>query len=439
MPVLKSVPRTRGKAKIKISEKRKQVKAMLEKMKSEDLDVTLTLIQELIPNGLIAAKEEMEKEVRKLTGKRYKHGKENVSWGSQAGSIYLRDQKIPIDVPRVRNKKQKKEVSLETYQKLQEPYKADKQTMLKLLCGISMHKYAKCADLVPEVFGISASNLSKRFRQSTAAKVQRLKTRSLSLDDFICIFIDGKRYARDGLLVALGITTSGAKVVLDIEHSHSENGLVVEQMLDRLVRRGLKYEDGLLFIVDGSKGLIKGIKNKFKEYAFIQRCQWHKRENIISYLDKAQKEVYKRRLRLAYQKTTYKEASESLELIYRQLVKTNLSAAGSLKEGLEETLTLHKLGLSAELKKSLNTTNCIESVMSQLAQYTDKVDRWRDSYQLIRWTAASLLEIEPMLKTVSNARYLNVLRFKMQEEIRKRQEKKYGKPVEDEIMELMLI
>ncbi len=116
-----------------------------------------------------------------------------------------------------------------------------------------------------------------------------------------------------------------------------------------------------------------------------------------------------------------------------------MSAAGSLKEGLEETLTLHKLGLSAELKRSLNTTNCIESVMSQLAQYTDKVDRWRDSYQLIRWTAASLLEIEPMLKTVSNAKYLNVLRFKMQKEIKKRQEKKDERPIEDEIMELMLI
>ena len=439
MPVLMSVPRVRGKAKVKISEKRKQVKAMLKKMKSEDLDVTITLIQELIPNGLMAAKEEMEKEIQQLTGERYKHGKENVSWGSQPGSIYLRDQKIPIDVPRVRNKKRNQEVPLKTYQKLQEPYKADKQTMLKILCGISMHKYAKCAELIPEVFGISASNLSKRFRRNTAAKVRRLKTRSLALDDFICIFIDGKRFAKDGLLVVLGITTSGVKVILDIEHSHSENGYVVEQLLDRLIRRGLKYEAGLLFVVDGSKGLIKGIKNKFKEFAFIQRCQWHKRENIISYLDKSQKEVYKRRLRSAYQKTTYKEAHTALELIYRQLAEINLSAAGSLKEGLEETLTLHKLGLSSELKKSLNTTNCIESVMSQLAQYTDKVDRWQGSYQLIRWTSAALLEIEPMLKTVSNSKYLNVLRFKMQEEIKKRQEKKYGKPIEDEIMELMLI
>ncbi|MFH1505305.1 MAG: transposase [Candidatus Omnitrophota bacterium] len=439
MPAVISVAKKRGKAKIKISEKRKQVKAMLEKMKSEDLDVTISLIQELIPNGLEAAIEEMEKEVKRLTGIRYKHGKENRSWGKQPGSIYLRDQKTPIEVPRVRNKKENKEVPLETYKKLQSPYKADKQTMLKLLCGISMHKYAKCAELIPEVFGISASNLSKRFRKGASEKIRRLKTRSLALEDFICIFIDGKRYAKDGLLIVLGITTSGVKVILDIEHSYSENRHVVEQLLDRLIRRGVKYEDGLLFIVDGSKGLINGIKNKFKEYAFIQRCQWHKRENIISYLDPAQKEVYKRRLRSAYQKTTYKEANEALELIHRQLVEINLSAAGSLKEGLEETLTLHKLGLSAELKKSFNTTNCIESVISQLAQYTDKVDRWRNSYQLLRWTAVALLEIEPILNKVSNARYLKVLRFKMQQEIKKRQEKKYGKPIEDEIMELMFV
>ncbi len=439
MPVGNSLSKKRGKAKVKISEKRKQVKALLDKMKSEDLDVTIGLIQELIPNGLQASIEQMEKEVKRLTGVRYKHGKENGSWGKQAGSIYLRDQKIPIEVPRVRSKKENKEVPLETYKKLQSPYKTDSQTMLKLLYGISMHKYAKCAELIPEVFGISASNLSKRFRKGAAEKVRRLKTRSLSLYDFLCVFIDGKRYAKDGLLIVLGITTSGIKVILDIEHSHSENGIVVEQLLERLIQRGLKYEDGILFVVDGSKGLISGIRNKFQEYAFIQRCQWHKRENVVSYLSPDQKEVYKRRLRLAYKKTTYKEAREALDIIYRQLLDVNMSAAGSLMEGLEETLTLHKLGLSTELRRSFNTTNCIESVISQLAQYTDRVDRWRNSYQLLRWTASALLEIEPILNKVSNARYLKVLRFKMQQEIKKRQEKKYGKPIEDEIMELMLI
>jgi len=261
----------------------------------------------------------------------------------------------------------------------------------------------------------------------------------LSLYDFTCIFIDGKRYAKDGLLVILGVTSSGEKMILDIEHAHSEHSKVIEQLFDNLLKRGLKYEDGLLFIVDGSKGLISGIKKKFQEYAFIQRCQWHKGENVVSYLAKPQRVIYKRKLQEAYKKTTYKEAKESLMTLYYELANINIAAANSLKEGMEETLTLHNLGLSCELRRSLNTTNCIESVMSQLAAYTDKVDRWRGSYQLIRWTASALLQIEPALKKVGCARYLNVLRFKMKEEIKKRQEKKMDKQEIDEMMELVTI
>ena len=119
-------------------------------------------------------------------------------------------------------------------------------------------------------------------------------------------------------------------------------------------------------------------------------------------------------------------AKEDLKIICYELSRINQSSANSLMEGLEETLTLHKLGLSSELRRSLNTTNCIESVMSQLGQYTDKVDRWHNSYQLLRWTAASLLEIEPNLNKICGANYLNVLRFKLKEEIKKRRQKKYG-------------
>ena len=439
MPVLKSVPRTRGKAKVKISEKRKATEAILDNLKTDSLDVTIALIQELIPIGLQAVGEQLQLEVEKLTGKRYEHGKENVRWGEQPGSVYLRDQKVPISVPRVRNKKDKTEIPLEAYKKFQTVYKDDAKTFLKILNGISMHKYASCAELVPEVFGISASNLSKRFKNATKLKVRQLKHRMLSLYDFTCIFIDGKRYAKDGLLVILGVTSSGEKMILDIEHSHTEHSKVVDQLFDNLLKRGLKYEDGLLFIVDGSKGLISGIKKKFQEYAFIQRCQWHKRENVISYLDKSQRVIYKRRLQEGYKKTTYKEAKEYLIALYYELANINIAAANSLKEGMEETLTLHRLGLSSELRRSLNTTNCIESVMSQLASYTDKVDRWRGSYQLIRWTASALLQIEPALKKVGCAKYLNVLKFKMKEEIKKRQEKKIDKQEIDEIMELVAV
>ncbi len=298
--------------------------------------------------------------------------------------------------------------------------------MLKLLNGISTHKYRESAELVPEVFGISASNVSKRFKYATKENLWRLKNRSIYEHDIICIFIDGKRYAEEGLIVVLGITMEGKKIILDIVQSHTEASEVTEQILENLIERGLRYKEGLLFIVDGSKGIIKGIRAKFQEYSFIQRCIWHKEQNVVSYLNKSQGELCKMVLKRAYKKTSYEEANRELERLYNELVITNESAANSLLEGMEETLTLHSLGLSPELCKSLNNTNCIESIMSQLGQYTDKVDRWRNSNQLLRWNASALLEIEPNLKKIRGYRYLNVLRFKMREDIKKRQEKKYG-------------
>lgn len=428
MPVEISIPKVRGKAKIKVIEKRKMTQEMLERVNSEDLDVTIELIQALIPYGLKAVEEKLKYEVELLAGKRYQHGKENTRWGKQPGSVYLRDQKVPLMVPRVRNKKLNQEIPLETYQKLQKPYLSDRQTMLKLLNGISMRKYRECAELVPEVFGISASNLSRRFKEKTAEMLQRLKTRSLSSYDFVCIFIDGKRYAKDGLLIALGVTIEGKKIILDVEQTHTESTIVMSEFIDKLLERGLKFEEGLLFVVDGSKGIIRAIENRLQEYAFIQRCLWHKQQNVTSYLNETQKQICKRRLKEAYQKTSYKEAKIALEQLHRELSQVNLSAANSLLEGMEETLTLHRLGLSPELCKSLNSTNCIESVMAQLGQYTDKVDRWQNSYQVLRWTAAGLLEIEPTLNKIKGFRYLKILRLKMKEEIKIRQEKKYGSP-----------
>jgi transposase-like protein len=277
-----------------------------------------------------------------------------------------------------------------------------------------------------------------RFKSRTSLLVRELQTRSLSRYDFVSIFIDGKRYAKDGLLIALGVTIDGKKVILGIEQTSTENALVVDRFFDKLIERGLKFEAGILFIVDGSKGLIKSIETKFQEYAFIQRCLWHKRENVIRYLSKSQQEICKRRLQSAYQKTNYKEAKDALEILYQELSQINQTAANSLLEGLEETLTLHHLGLAPELCKSLNTTNCIESVMSCLSQYTDKVDRWHNSYQLLRWTAASLLQIEPYLQRVQGFRYLKVLRFKMQEEIKERQDVKYGRKFKESLEPIVI-
>ena len=306
------------------------------------------------------------------------------------------------------------------YQRLQQPLNDDRQTILKLLNGISTHRYEQSAELVPEVFGISASNVSKRFKVKSAEALRKLSNRSLANEDILCIFIDAKRFAKDGLLLALGVTTDGKKIVLGIEQSYSENSKVAEEFLERLIERGLRFEEGILFVVDGSKGIRRAIENRFAEQGFIQRCQWHKRENVIAYLDPTQQALCRRRMQDAYQKTTYKEAKAALMRLHQELEKVNQSAANSLLEGLEETLCLHQLGVSPEIGKSLNTTNCIESVMSQIEQYTQKVDRWHNSAQILRWNAASLLEIEPKLRKIKGFRCLKVLRYKMQQEIKER-------------------
>ena len=423
MPAEISIPKRRGKAKVKVSTKRAMADAVLQEVNSQGFDMDVAMIQGLIPLGLKAVEDRLQREVVLLAGKRQALGKENVRWGKQAGSVYLRDQKVPIMHPRVRNKAMDTEVPISGYEQMQEPYRGDRQTMLRLLQGISTHKYSESMELVPEVFGISASNLSRRFKKNTLVQLRALKNRSLKGYDFVCVIVDGKRYAEDGLLVALGITIDGVKVILDIDQSHSENSNVVRQLFDRLIERGIRFEEGILFIVDGAKGIIGAIKRQFEEYAFIQRCQWHKQQNVTGYLNDSQKAICKRQLQAAYAQTTYREAKAGLDKLYRELQSVNESAANSLLEGLEETLTLHHLGLSPELCKSLNTTNCMESVMAQLGQYTDKVDRWHNSSQILRWTAAGLLEIEPRLHKIRGYRYLNLLRVKMREEIKRRQEK----------------
>jgi transposase-like protein len=197
----------------------------------------------------------------------------------------------------------------------------------------------------------------------------------------------------------------------------TENSRSVEQFLQKLIERGLKYKDGLLFIVDGSKGIIKAVEIAFPSSAVIQRCQYHKIENVVSYLPRGLQAIWRAKLRAAYKQTKYESAKRALEKLESELHEINPSAAKSLEEGLEETLSLHRLGLSSELGKSFSSTNCIESVMSQLGQYTDKVDRWRGGDHIQRWTASGLLELEPRLNKVKGFRYLKLLKMRLKEEV----------------------
>lgn len=425
-----NLAKKRGKAKVKIANKRERAMERIMDTYSEHLDVRLAVIQDLIPLGLKAVAEELQSEVRRLAGKKNSHGHEHVRWGSQNGSVYLREEKVPIRVPRVRSKAAEKEVTLESYKRLQKPFNDDGNILKRLLHGLSTHKYNESSTLAAEAFGVSASSLSKRFKRCSARQLKELQTRSLTKHDIVALFVDGKRYAKDGVMVAMGITMDGEKIILGIEQVHSENGNAIGQWFDRLIKRGLKYESGVLFIVDGSKGILKAIKNKFGEYAIMQRCRWHKRENVVSYLSDADKVVFRRRLQKAYNKTTHKEALSALKTIHRDLEEINISAANSLAEGLDETLTMHELGLSVELARSLSTTNCIENIMSQIGAYTDKVDRWHNSSQIQRWTAASALDIEPRLRKIRGYKFLKVLRFKLESIVESRLQKRKAKTTE---------
>jgi putative transposase len=424
-----NVSKRRGKAKIKVTDKRKGVMEKIAQNYSEEFDVQIAVIQELIPLGLHEVSKRLQEEVTRLAGKRHERGGDNARWGSQNGSVYLRDQKFPVKVPRVRDTVAQKEVSLETYQGLQKPFADDGKTVLRLLHGLSTHRYEESSSLAAEAMGLSASSLSRRFKKSTAGALKQFQDRCLSGYDIIGVFVDGKRYADDGLMVAMGVTMDGRKIFLGVEHIHRENHKAIGQWFEHLVARGLRFEEGILFIMDGSKGIEKAVRRYFEKYAFIQRCQWHKRENVTAYLDDMQQELCRRRMQEAYAKTTYKEAKTELEKLHTELLSVNASAANSLAEGLEETLTLHRLGLAPELAKSLNTTNCLESAMSQLGQYTDKVDRWHNSDQILRWSAAVLMDMEPRLYKIRGFRYLKTLRVKMKQIIQQRQSA--GKSVKD--------
>ena len=431
---MESVSRSERKWKKKVSQRREAIKMMGGMAEIDNLDVKVSLIQALIPVGLEKLGNELQQEVKKLAGEKGTHGKDNTRWGKQWGSVYMLDQKVPVEIPRVRNKAAKAEIPLETYQKMQQPYQEDERIFKKLLNGLSMNKYEESAEIVPEVFGLSPSNMSKRFKKVTAGRLRHLRIRRLGRYDFTAIFIDGKRFAEEGIVVAVGITLKGEKIILGIEQMNTENHRALGQFFDKLITRGLRFEEGLLFIVDGSKGITKAIKTRFKGYSLIQRCQWHKRENVVSYLSRPQQEIWRRKLQHAYSKTTYSEAKSALIELSNELERINSSAANSLREGLEETLTINKLKLTTELRKSFSSTNCIESILSQVEQYTQRVDRWRNGFHMQRWVAAGLLEVEPRLNKVSGSQYLNLLRERIKEELEQIQEKDNDSLQEQEII-----
>ena len=289
----------------------------------------------------------------------------------------------------------------------------DSRVFSRVMNGISTKKYEETATVLPETFGIKRSSVSRRFIKTCAAKLQTLRERDLSGFDIVAIFIDGKAFADNEIIIALGVTMTGEKVILGLIEASSENTSVCRDFIKDLVDRGLKIDQGILFIIDGSKGIRAGIKSVLGHKAFIQRCQWHKRENIVSYLSTKEQQRFRCKLERALAVPDEEKSRRYLAAIGTELQTMNESAYKSLQEGFEEILTLHRLRLPKELVTSLRTTNPIENLNSLLGQYTDRVDCWKTSNQRQRWVASALLEIEPRLRKLRGFRALSALRDSM--------------------------
>ena len=387
---------------------RKARLVVYEEMKSlNDSSTRIELIQMLIPVGLQAIEEELQLEVMRIAGARYTRTDPDLKrWGCNEGSVFLGDQKVAIAVPRVRDVSQGKEVPLSSYRDFQNPRGIDEVVFKRLINGISTRKYEKAALDVPATFGIKKSSVSRKFIRASARKLKECLERDLSGYDIVSIFIDGKGFAENEVIVALGVTLEGKKVILGFIESSTENAQVCRDFMNELINRGLNTDNEILFVIDGAKGIHKGIKSALSKKAVIQRCQWHKRENILKYLDKSHQSNFRRKLQSAYEQPTYEAAKKKLNLIKRELAILNQSAVRSLEEGMEETLTLHRLGMFPKLGISLKTTNCIENIMRQVGIYTDRVSYWKNSDQRQRWVGTALQEIEPKLRIVRGYRHL---------------------------------
>jgi putative transposase len=386
----------------------------------EHLDTKVALIQALIPIGLQAVQDLLEAEVRELAGARHQRtGRQPgcVRWGQQRGSIYLADQKLPCTHTRVRDRRRNQEVPLQSYHALQTPRQADAGLFRKVLLGLSCRDYAAAAEAVPSAFGLSASTVSRRFIRASAKQLQTFQERDLSGYEVVALVLDGKTFAHDSMVIALGVTLPGEKIVLGFVQTATENERVCAALLHHLVDRGLRVARGLLVVLDGAKGLRAAVTSVFGTHAPVQRCQWHKRENVVAYLPKALQDPWRRKLQAAYERPTYAEAKAALLRLRRELGLLNASAVQSLDEGLEETLTLHRLGVFHELGISLKTTNCLESLNSLVEQRVAKVDRWRTSDQKQRWLAAALLDIEPRLRRIKGFRALPLLRAALERDL----------------------
>lgn len=354
--------------------------------------VTVELGRELAEFILYAEREER-------AGPDYQPRKEGLyKWASEPGSVFIAGQKMAVERPRLR--RGDKELGLKSYRAMRDPEGFSEELLGKSLAGLSARRYRETVVGAAEAFGVSPSAVSQRLVEATAHKLKDFRQRRLEDFAVFAVFLDTVHRGGSAFVVALGLDTYGQKRVLGFWEGATENAEVGQMLLRDLEERGLKLSAKVLFIIDGGKGTAKALKERYGQKLLVQRCTIHKDRNLQAHLPKKHRQEAHRRFRLALEQNDYKEAEKMLQQLEQWLRAINESAADSLLEAFQELLTLHRLKVPALLRKTLHSTNPIESLFSRVRACEKNIKRYRNSRMAQRWLASVLLYAEKSLRTV---------------------------------------
>jgi len=377
--------------------------------------------------GLGVLRELLEAEVDQVVGLKAKHNPERtaVRHGHEDGEVTLGGRRVAVERPRVRTADGEAEVPLATYEHFAGRDQLEGVVLERMLSGVSTRKYRRVQEPVGEAVeqdarSTSKSAVSRTFVQRTRDLLWKLMNRPLADLRLAVMMLDGIELHGRTNIVALGITTEGDKLALGLWEGSTENAAVAGALLADLVDRGLDVEQGLLFVIDGSKALRKAIRQVFGNDVPVQRCVQHKERNVLDHLPERDRDTVKRRLRQAWQDNDHDIALEQLNTLALELDKPHPGAASSLREGMEETLTVTRLGITGKLKRTLQSTNPCESMISTVRAINRNVKNWSSGEMALRWTAAGMLEAETRFRKVEGYRGLANLAIAIEHDLTRR-------------------
>ena len=352
----------------------------------------------------------MQAEVEELAGERSQRQADRTAsrWGTERGYCVVMGQKVPIQRPRVRTTDDK-EVRLGSYEMFHRGEPLTETVWEKLMLGLSTRKYGQAVREFREAYGLEKSAISEHFIEASRRKLKEMMERRLDKTRLCALLIDATPFQGQQLVAALGIGEDGRKTILGIRQGATENATVVGELLGDLVERGLDFTAPRLYVLDGGKALTAAVKKYAGESAAIQRCQVHKRRNVLDHLTDEQKPAVAKKLNAAYALEDYAAAKQALNTLHRELMDLNPSAARSLEEGMEQTLTVHRLRLAMQLRKTMASTNVIESAFSIVEQVCKNVKRWHDGDQRERWVGSGLLMAEKQFRRVQGYKQIPAL------------------------------